>query len=268
MRPSERVEEPVLALRNVSMTFGNKKVLDGLDLDVHRGEILVVMGPSGIGKTVLIKQLIGLIHPDSGRVLVNGQDLWALEPVERNQVRSRFGMAFQEGALFDSMSVFDNVAFPLRRHTRLSDAEVRLRVLECLARVGLSGAERRRPVELSVGMRRRAGFARAIALEPDILLFDEPTAGLDPMLISVIDEVISDLARRPGTTTVMVTHDLVSAKRVGTRAALLFHGKVVADAPVDLFFQLPDPAVRQFIEGKTEGPLLSPEDLIHRETRP
>ncbi len=141
-------------------------------------------------------------------------------------------------------------------------------MLQCLARVGLTGAERKRPNELSVGMRRRAGFARAIALEPDILLFDEPTSGLDPVLISVIDDVILQLAHRPGTTTVMVTHDLSTAKRVGTRVALLFHGKLVADAPTDRFFELPDPAVRQFIEGRTEGPLLSPDELVYREPRP
>lgn len=254
--------------RDLSFGYGERRILDGVSFTVPRGKVTALMGASGGGKTTVLRLIGGQVRAQSGQLLFEGQDVARLDAAGLYAMRRRMGMLFQFGALFTDMSVFDNVAFPLRRHTRLSDAEVRLRVLECLARVGLSGAERRRPVELSVGMRRRAGFARAIALEPDILLFDEPTAGLDPMLISVIDEVISDLARRPGTTTVMVTHDLVSAKRVGTRAALLFHGKVVADAPVDLFFQLPDPAVRQFIEGKTEGPLLSPEDLIHRETRP
>jgi phospholipid/cholesterol/gamma-HCH transport system ATP-binding protein len=242
-------------MRDVTRSFNGKQVLDRLSLEVPQGQSLVVMGPSGGGKTVLIKHLIGLLRPDSGQVLVAGEDLWAVSEAERNRLRRRFGMVFQEGALFDSMSVFDNIAFPLRRHTQMSAAQVRARVEECLELVHLPGTELRRPSELSTGMRRRVGFARAITLEPEILLFDEPTAGLDPVLVSVINGVIAELTRRLHVTSLTVTHDLQSARVIGDRIALLFRGRLVADAPPDRFFQLPDPVVRQFIEGRAWGPL-------------
>lgn len=248
-------------LRAIRLTrsFGGRRVLDELSLDVFRGEVVVVMGPSGSGKSVLLRHLIGLIAPDSGQLQVAGEDFWALRAHERRRLRRRFGIAFQEGALFDSMTVFDNVAFPLRRHTSWSRRQIRERVRACLALVRLPGVEDRLPSQLSTGMRRRVGFARAIALEPEFLLFDEPTAGLDPMTARIIDQGISTLCVQLRATTVVVTHDLATARGVAHRVALLFGGKIVADAPVERFFTLPHPAVRQLVEARPEGPLTAGE---------
>lgn len=249
-------EGPKLRLERLSKSFGGKRVLDGLDLDVAAGECLVILGPSGEGKSVLLKHLIGLLRPDAGRVLIEGVDLWGLPENERGALRRRFGMAFQEGALFDSLSTYENVAFPLRRHTRWSQEQIDARVRVCLSTVRLTGVEAKRPSELSAGMRRRVGFARAIALSPEILLFDEPTAGLDPVMVTAIAQVITSLHRDLGATTVMVTHDLQSARKVADRVALLFGGKIVASAKTEDFFSLEHPAVRQLVRGSLEGPIL------------
>ena len=244
---------PLVALENVSKRFGEHTVLDHLTLAVPPEQSLVIMGPSGQGKTVLLKHLIGLVQPDAGRVFIDGVDFWAQSEGERRQLRRRFGISFQEGALFDSLSVFENVAFPLRRHTDWSEERIRDRVLACLDRVNLPGIERRRTSELSTGMRRRVGFARAIALQPEVLLFDEPTAALDPVMVTVVNEVIAELSRR--STTVLATHDLRTTRAVADRVVLLFEGKLVADASVSEFEKLPNPEVRQFIEGRAQGPL-------------
>jgi phospholipid/cholesterol/gamma-HCH transport system ATP-binding protein len=235
-------------------SFGQRPVLDGIDLSVAPGESLVIVGPSGTGKSVLLKHLIGLIRPDSGKVYVDGTDLWALDSVEQNDLRKKFGMSFQEGALFDSMSVFDNVAFPLRRSGR-APAEVRARVRECLDMVHLPGVEGKRPSELSGGMRRRVGFARAIAHKPEILLFDEPNTGLDPIMTDVIDEVILELKDRLDVTIVTITHHMASARKIGDRVALLYGGGLIYQAPPEEFLRSDHPAVRQFVEGRAEGPL-------------
>jgi phospholipid/cholesterol/gamma-HCH transport system ATP-binding protein len=203
---------------------------------------------------VLLKHLIGLVRPDSGKVFVEGEDLWALSHVERTRVRKKFGMSFQEGALFDSMSVFDNIAFPLRRSGRPA-GEVRSRVKECLEIVHLPNVEDRRPSELSGGMRRRVGFARAIAHEPEILLFDEPTTGLDPVTTAVVGEVIAEIREKTRATTVTISHDLQSAFKIGDRIAMLHGGKIIAAAPPREFQHLQDPRVQQFLRGSSEGPL-------------
>jgi phospholipid/cholesterol/gamma-HCH transport system ATP-binding protein len=241
-------------VENLRKAFDGKVVLDGVDLAVAEGESLVVVGPSGTGKSVLLKHLIGLIKPDSGKIFVDGRDFWALTDSERTGVRKEFGMSFQEGALFDSMSVFDNVAFPLRRSGR-PPAQVRERVRECLDLVHLPNIENRRPAELSGGMRRRVGFARAIAHEPQILLFDEPNTGLDPIMTDVIDEVILELKERLDVTIVTITHHMASARKIGDRVALLYGGKLIYEAPPAEFLKSDDPAVRQFVEGRAEGPL-------------
>lgn len=235
-------------------SFGEKVVLDGVDFSVADGESLVIVGPSGTGKSVLIKHLIGLIRPDSGKVFVDGVDVWALTDRERNSLRKRFGMAFQEGALFDSMNVFDNVAFPLRRSGRPPE-EVKTRVEECLAMVHLPGVEQKRPSELSGGMRRRVGFARAIAHEPEILLFDEPNTGLDPIMTDVINEIILELKEQLDVTIVTITHHIASARKIADRVALLHGGRLLFDGSPDEFLSSEHPAVRQFVEGKAEGPL-------------
>jgi phospholipid/cholesterol/gamma-HCH transport system ATP-binding protein len=239
---------------DLKKSFGSKVVLDGISFSVAPGESLVIVGPSGTGKSVLLKHLIGLVRPDSGKVFVAGEDLWALSHVERTRVRKKFGMSFQEGALFDSMSVFDNIAFPLRRSGRPA-SEVRSRVKECLEIVHLPNVEDKRPSELSGGMRRRVGFARAIAHEPEILLFDEPNTGLDPIMTDIIDEVIMELREKMNPTIVTITHHMESARKIGDRVALLYGGKILYDAPPDEFLKSSDPAVRQFVEGKAKGPL-------------
>ncbi len=229
--------------------FGPKLVLDDVDLEVARGESLVVLGKSGVGKSVLLKHMIGLLEPDAGRVEVEGEDLWAASRSRRDELRKRFGMSFQEGALFDSMSVGENVAFPLRRHTRMSPAEVRDRVAECLSLVRLPGIEAKRPSELSGGMRRRVGFARAIALKPEVLLFDEPTTGLDPITTDVLVRVMAGLRDRMNPTMVTITHDLHVAFGVAERIALLDQGKVRVDLPPAAFREASDSRVVAFLRG-------------------
>ena len=245
---------PKLAAEDLHKSFGPKVVLDGLSFSVADGESLVIVGPSGTGKSVLLKHLIGLIRPDSGKVFVDGTEMWALSDRERTKLRQRFGMSFQEGALFDSMSVFDNVAFPLRRSGR-SPREVRERVRECLEIVHLPDVGDRRPSELSGGMRRRVGFARAIAHKPDILLLDEPNTGLDPIMTDVIDDVILNIRDRTNATIVTITHHIPSAVKIGDRIALLYGGKIVAEDQPKQFLESNNPAVRQFVEGRAEGPL-------------
>jgi phospholipid/cholesterol/gamma-HCH transport system ATP-binding protein len=245
---------PKIRTENLRKSFQGKIVLDGIDLSVQEGESVVIVGPSGTGKSVLLKHLIGLIQPDSGKVYVDGRDFWALGDTERIAVRKKFGMSFQEGALFDSMSVFDNVAFPLRRSGR-PPGEVRQRVRECLDLVHLPGVENKRPSQLSGGMRRRVGFARAIAHQPEILLFDEPNTGLDPIMTDVIDEVILELKERLDVTIVTITHHMESARKIGDRVALIHAGRLLYQASPEEFLRSNNPAVRQFVEGRAEGPL-------------
>ena len=244
-----------LQARNLRKSFGGHVVLDGVDLSVAAGESLVIVGPSGTGKSVLLKHLIALLRPDAGEVFVDGQNFWELDGVGRNELRKKFGMAFQEGALFDSMSVFDNIAFPLRRTGRRSPAEVRARVEECLELVQLPDIGSKRPSELSGGMRRRVGFARAIAHKPEILLFDEPNTGLDPIMTDIIAEVILGIRHQMEPTIVTITHHIPSARKIGDRLALLFGGRILFEGPPEEFLHSSDPAVRQFVEGRAEGPL-------------
>jgi phospholipid/cholesterol/gamma-HCH transport system ATP-binding protein len=249
-----------IQLRGLVKSFGRKRVLDGLDLDVEVGESMVIIGASGTGKSVTLKHIVGLLKPDSGSVVVDGVAIEQLDNRGITDFRRRFGMAFQEGALFDSMNVFDNVAFPLRRVSRKSPREIRERVDECLAMVRLEGLGARDISELSGGMRRRVGFARAIAHEPEILLFDEPTTGLDPVTAAFIGEVIRDIGERLERTMVTITHDMHVAFRIAHRIAMLDRGKIIAEAPPEEFKQLPDARVQQFIHGEAEGPLTDQPD--------
>ncbi|HEX2252486.1 MAG TPA: ABC transporter ATP-binding protein [Thermoanaerobaculia bacterium] len=253
--PSEGVK---IRLRDLHKSFGPRVVLDGIDLDVQEGESLVLIGGSGTGKSVLIKHVIGLLRPDRGLVEVDGVAINDLHYRELTTFRRRFGMAFQEGALFDSMNVRENVAFPLRRQTAMSRREIEERVDECLELVKLEGQGHKVPSELSGGMRRRVGFARAIAMEPDIVLFDEPTTGLDPVTTALIDDVILELLRGVDSTAITITHDMTSAFRIADRIGMIHGGKIIALAPPEEFRRLDDPRVRQFIEGRSEGPLSAP----------
>jgi phospholipid/cholesterol/gamma-HCH transport system ATP-binding protein len=246
----------IISLRDVRKSFDGLEVLRGISFEVARGESLVIVGGSGTGKSVTLKHIIGLLKPDSGEIVVDGTDISRLGSVELNAFRRRFGMSFQEGALFDSMSVFDNIAFGLRRHTTMTPAEIESRVDECLDLVHLdSGTASKRPSELSGGMRRRVGFARAIALQPEILLFDEPTTGLDPVISDVIAELIREMDQRLGVTAVTITHDMKVAFKIADRIAMIHGGTIVEAGTPDEFRNSTNPLVCQFIEGRAEGPL-------------
>ncbi|HUP48280.1 MAG TPA: ABC transporter ATP-binding protein [Thermoanaerobaculia bacterium] len=247
--------EAKISLRNLYKSFDGKAVLRDMSIDVALGESLVIVGGSGSGKSVTLKHIIGLLRPDRGHVIVDQADLCCMKPVELNTFRRRFGMSFQEGALFDSMSVYENIAFPLRRHTKMTEAEIRRRVEECLEDVHLHGVEKKRPSELSGGMRRRVGFARAISLAPEILLFDEPTTGLDPVISDVIADLIVEMDEKLHTTTVTITHDMKVAFKIADRVAMLHAGRIVEVGTPDEFQRSPNPIVQQFIEGRASGPL-------------
>jgi phospholipid/cholesterol/gamma-HCH transport system ATP-binding protein len=247
---------PTISLQHVYKAFNGKEVLRDLSIDVERGESLVIVGGSGTGKSVTLKHIIGLLKPDRGRVIVDDNEINTMKPVALNRFRQRFGMAFQEGALFDSMSVFENIAFPLRRHTEMSNDEIRARVEECLGLVHLAAdAAAKRPSELSGGMRRRVGFARAISLKPEILLFDEPTTGLDPVISDVIAELIREMDETLHTTTVTITHDMKVAFKIADRVAMLYGGQIIESGTPDEFQRSKNPIVEQFIAGRAEGPL-------------
>ena len=245
----------MIKIRGLKKRLGDKQVLDGVDLDVETGETIVVMGRSGTGKSVLLKHIIGLMVPDAGTIEVDGVEITGLSELELNEIRKRFGMLFQGAALFDSMTVGENVGLPLREHLRLDDAEVRRRVAERLDWVGLEGVEEMKPASLSGGMRKRVGLARAIAMDPAFVLYDEPTTGLDPIMADVIDRLIRGLQKRLTVTSVVVTHDMTSAYKVGDRLAMLHEGKVVFTGTPDEARSTKDAMVRQFIEGSSEGPI-------------
>jgi phospholipid/cholesterol/gamma-HCH transport system ATP-binding protein len=245
----------MIAMRGLRKRLGRKQVLDGVSLDVDKGETLVVLGPSGTGKSVLLKHVIGLMAPDEGSIEVDGYEIVGLDERGLAEVRRHFGMLFQGSALFDSMTVGENVGLGLREHTRMSDAEIRARVAERLEWVGLKGVEDMKPASLSGGMRKRVGLARAIAMDPAYILYDEPTTGLDPIMSDVINQLIRELQARLGVTSIVVTHDMRSAYHVGDRLALLFGGKLVFEGVPEEFRATRDPMVRQFIEGSSEGPI-------------
>jgi len=245
----------VIRIRGLAKRLGRKQVLLDLDLDIPTGVTMVIMGRSGSGKSVLLKHIIGLMRPDAGSIEVDGRPTTGLAEGDLNEVRKRFGMLFQSAALFDSLTVGENVALPLREHTTLSRDEIRQRVAERLEWVGLQGVEEMKPASLSGGMRKRVGLARAIAMDPAYILYDEPTTRIDPLMSDVMNRLIRSLQARIGVTSVVVTHDLHSAWHVGDQLALLHDGKVVFTGTPDEARDTVDPLVRQFIEGSSEGPI-------------
>jgi len=245
----------MIQLRGVSKRLGSKQVLDGLDLEIPTGITTVILGRSGTGKSVLLKHIIGLMKPDEGSIEIEGEDIAHMDEAELNRVRKRFGMLFQGAALFDSLTVGENVALPMREHLKLPEAEIRRRVAERLSWVGLQGVEDMKPASLSGGMKKRVGLARAVAIDPAYILYDEPTTGLDPIMSDVINELIRSIQKRTGVTSVVVTHDLHSAWKVGDRLALLHEGRVQFTGTPAEAQATNDLLVRQFIEGRSEGPV-------------
>lgn len=244
-----------IELIDVVKNFRQQRVLDCLSLNIVRGETTVIIGRSGGGKSVMLKHMIGLMRPDAGRVLVESQDMSRLNEKQLNKLRRRFGVLFQDAALFDSMNVLDNVAFPLREHTDLSPAQIKKLVTEKLHLVGLKDVESKMPGELSGGMRKRVGLARAIALEPEIILFDEPTTGLDPLMTNAINQLIKETQSALGITAVVISHDMQGAYYMAHHMAMLYEGKIIAQGTPEEFRQSPNPVVQQFIHGRIEGPM-------------
>ena len=241
---------PLIQLKNVHKAFGPKRVLDGFTLDVPDGETMVIIGYSGTGKSVAIKHIVGLLEPDQGEVWVDGLNVPELSRRELYALRSSIGYVFQFAALFDSYTIGENVAMGLRKQGELTDAEIEQRIEEALDLVDLPGVRERFPAELSGGMRKRVGIARAIALRPKYILYDEPTTGLDPVTSAVIDQLMVRMREKLNVTGVVITHDMRSAFTVGTRIAMLYHGRVRWEGTIDEIKQTDDPVVRQFVEGR------------------
>ncbi len=247
-QPVCQVPDCVIVIRGVSVSYGRRRVLDRIDLDVRRGEILVLLGGSGSGKTTILKQVLGLAKPDSGSITINGVDVTCCSESELAGVRRRIGVAFQGGALFNSLSVEDNVALPLHELTRLADSTIKVVVWLALKGVGLADAAKLYPPELSGGMRKRAAIARALALSPDILVLDEPSAGLDPIVSAGLDELILHLKHAFCVTFLVVTHELTSAFRIADRLAMLHQGRLVAADTKEKIAGSADPWIRQFLD--------------------
>lgn len=245
----------MIRIENLHKSFGSQQVLRGVHLEIPDKAIFAVVGGSGAGKSCLLKHVIGLLRPDMGRVWVDDVDVTGLGRRALNRVRNRFGMLFQGGALFDSLSVYDNVAFPLREKTRTSEAEIKAKVEERLFQVGLAGGGDKFPSELSGGMRKRAALARALVSDPEILLFDEPTTGLDPIRVHAIHRLIQDLHGLLGFTAVIVSHEIPEVFSIATHIAMLHGGKIIeSGSPSDLQAS-DDPVVRQFLSGALDGPI-------------
>jgi len=258
-----RAGDAVISIRGVSMSYSGRRVLDQVDLDVRRGEILVLLGGSGSGKTTLLKHVLGLTKPEGGSITINGVDITYCSQSELGAVRRRIGVAFQAGALFNSMSVEDNVALPLRELTRLADSTIKLVVWMNLMAVGLSHAGSLYPPELSGGMRKRAAVARAMALGPEILILDEPSAGLDPIVSAGLDELILFLKRSFGITILVVTHELESAFRIADRVAMLHQGRLIAVDSKEQFTGHAHPRIRQFLDRRPDAmPRVAAEEFI------
>jgi phospholipid/cholesterol/gamma-HCH transport system ATP-binding protein len=255
----------MIELVDVHKSFGKNHVLRGVALTIRKGESIVVIGGSGSGKSVLLKHIIGLLKPDKGSVLINGLEVHTLDEKHLNETRKRFGMLFQAAALFDSLSVWENVGFGLRRHTHLSDAEIKEIAVRKLKMVGLVGVEDLMPSELSGGMRKRVGLARAIAMEPEILLYDEPTTGLDPIMADAINELIVEMRERLNVTSISITHDMKSAYKIADRIAMLYNGVIIGSGSSEEIKHTSDPIIRQFITGTATGPIT--EEGIRHEDR-
>ena len=245
----------IISVRDLRKSFGRQRVFDSLDLDIERGKTLVVIGRSGCGKSVLLKHITGLMKPDAGEIMFEGEDITRFTRKKLFQMRMHFGMLFQSSALFDSMTVGENVALPLRRHSNMGEEEIMRVVGEKLELVGLTGVSSQYPAEMSGGMKKRIGLARAVVMNPQVVLYDEPTTGLDPIMADVINELIRTLQRELAITSVVVTHDIRSAYRVGDRIAMLHEGAIIFSGTPDEVRGTSNAVLRQFVEGRAEGPI-------------
>jgi phospholipid/cholesterol/gamma-HCH transport system ATP-binding protein len=245
-----------IEVANLHKSFGNKHVLRGVDLEVKKGESMVVIGGSGAGKSVLIKCIIGLVRPDGGSIRIDGQETTSLREKALNEVRKKFGMLFQASALFDSLSVWENVGFGLKQHTDLGDEAIKAIAVEKLRLLGLRRVEDLMPAELSGGMRKRVSLARAVAMEPEILLYDEPTTGLDPIMADAINDLIVQMRGKLRVTSIAITHDMVSAYKIADRIAMLYEGRIIEVGTPQKIKKSNDAIVQQFIQGKAVGPIM------------
>ena len=245
----------MIKIVDIHKSFGKQKVLDGVNLEIEEGKTTVIIGRSGGGKSVLLKHIIRLLKPDSGHVLVDGTDITKLNDKKLNEIRKKFGVLFQGAALFDSMTVGENVAFPLKEQTKMKDSEIRKIVADRLRAVGLTGVEEKMPSELSGGMRKRVGLARAIAMHPEIVLYDEPTTGLDPIMTEAIDNLIIDTQKKFNLTSIVISHDVKSIFKVGHKIAMLHEGKIVEYGTPEEIRESRNPVLVQFLSGSTEGPI-------------
>ncbi len=245
----------MIEIKDLRKSFESKVVLDGVDLTIEKGKITVIIGRSGEGKSVLIKHIIGLLRPDSGKIMLDDVEITALKEREFNGMRKRFGMLFQGAALFDSMTVSENVGFPLVEHTDLNEEDVLKIVKEKLRRVGLEGVEDLMPAELSGGMKKRVGLARAIVMDPEIVLFDEPTAGLDPIMSDSIGDLVLETQRALQTTYIVITHDITLTYKIADKIAMLHEGRIIEQGSVEEMKANRNPIVRQFLEGRAQGPI-------------
>ena len=251
-----RSQQPKILLENVSKSFGSKQVLRNLSVSVDDGHSLVIIGGSGSGKSVTLKCILGLMKPDAGRILVDGDDVTAMSDSDRKRLMKRFGMLFQGGALFDSLPVWENVAFGLIQGRGMAKKDAREIAVEKLGRVGLAAdVADLFPAELSGGMQKRVGLARAIATDPEIIFFDEPTTGLDPIMADVINDLIVECVKDLGATTISITHDMASARKIADTMAMIYHGEIVWHGPADQIDRSGNDYVDQFIHGKAAGPI-------------
>jgi phospholipid/cholesterol/gamma-HCH transport system ATP-binding protein len=249
------VTQDAIEFINVHKSFGRNHVLRGLNMSLPDNQVSMIIGPSGTGKSVCIKHIVGLLYPDEGDVLVHGVSIPSLSDDELFQMRRKFGVLFQDGALFGSINLYDNVAFPLRQHTEKGEEEIAEIVNRRLREVGLGGEGEKMPNELSGGMRKRAGFARSLVLEPEIVLFDEPDSGLDPVRTALLCELIKEVHAENGGCYVVITHDIMSARRVAEHISVLWKGEIVQSGPAAELFASENPFVRQFLSGDSAGPL-------------
>ncbi len=245
----------MIDIRSISKNFKGQQVLDSLSMSIPTGKITVIIGPSGTGKSVLLKHVLGLLKPDSGQIVIRDQDICSMNELDLNDIRKEFGVCFQDAALFDSMNVGGNVAFPFKVHTDLNDAEISERVADLLKEVGLAGIEEKLPSQISGGMRKRVGIARALALSPAYLLFDEPTTGLDPVMSKAINTLIRDVQSHIGATALVISHDIQGAFEVADHMAMIYKGRIVFEGTPADFKSTSDPLVKQFVEGGLTGPI-------------